>query len=266
VIRSPGFILHAIVLLALYAAGCDLLESDSEVYQTAHAARAEFHFTLPERGIDRLEIEAVNGPIAITAAAPDSAPGVSGERMVSSNSREDARNHLEELEVRCLTLGRTVLLQTRQPRETSGRSYIVSYKVRIPSSWSLGVDLVNGLVTIDSMRSKTDVQLVNGDVALRGLSGDVTAHMVNGSVLGSVILPPQGRLVLETVNGAISLALPRSTSAQFGANVENGRIHFSELPLQDIRSNKKALYGRLGEGEGTIALKSVNGSILVQGY
>ena len=70
---------------------------------------------------------------------------------------------------------------------------------------------------------------------------------------------------MSVVNGAITLGIPKSTSAEFSAAIVNGYINVSDLTLYDSQSTTHSLTGRLGAGEGTISLMVTNGTIAVVG-
>ena len=123
---------------------------------------------------------------------------------------------------------------------------------------------------------------VNGAIKATGLAGDVLAETVNGSITlategaaraetvnGSIdarVGTTEGseRLSFETVNGGITLELPRDTNAALSAETVNGRIS-SELELTETRkSSRRELIGTLGSGGREVSLETVNGSIRIR--
>ena len=63
------------------------------------------------------------------------------------------------------------------------------------------------------------------------------------------------------------MSIPTSTSAEFSADVAGiGAIIVSDLDIKDSLSTSKSLTGTLGNGEGSIALNSVNGNIEIIGF
>lgn len=71
---------------------------------------------------------------------------------------------------------------------------------------------------------------------------------------------------MSAVNGTVGLQIPQNTSAQFAAEVVNGSISTTGLIIHDAITTPKSVRGRLAGGEGKIALKTVNGSIIVKGF
>ena len=66
-------------------------------------------------------------------------------------------------------------------------------------------------------------------------------------------------------NGDIDLAVPTSTSADFSASTGNGTVSVSNLNLKGGTQTLRSKNGMLGQGEGTIALRTSNGHITVSG-
>jgi len=79
-------------------------------------------------------------------------------------------------------------------------------------------------------------------------------------------LPEDGTINLNLVTGNIELDIPQNTSAEFSAAVVTGTISISDLVLQNQVSTSGSLSGTLGNGEGTISLNVVTGSVNVQGF
>jgi DUF4097 and DUF4098 domain-containing protein YvlB len=154
----------------------------------------------------------------------------------------------------------------------------------MPDDWEALVNNVNGNVLIDSPAGKVSIGLVNGNVQLREISetisvgltngnvvlakiiGNTFIALVNGNIDASLTLPQQGTCEMSTVNGTINLQIPQSTSAQFSAEVVTGSISTSGLIVHDKTTTPTSVRGRLACGEGKIALKTVNGNIIVKGF
>lgn len=109
-------------------------------------------------------------------------------------------------------------------------------------------------------------ELTNGNITMRGMHGSLHAELVNGNVLAEMILPVNGVCEIGAVNGVIGLHIPKTTSAEFDAEVSNGAISLTGLALQATVTSPKSVHGRLGSGEGRIALQTVNGNIEVAGF
>jgi len=113
-----------------------------------------------------------------------------------------------------------------------------------------------------------DVRVIESDdnVANTNFFAAETFSSVNGQLNAKLALPPQGTCKMSTVNGQILLTIPKTTSAEFFASVTNGEINLANLSLNNSVSTPKSLRGRMGDGQGTITLSTVNGNISVSGF
>lgn len=221
---------------------------DGDMSDTNFTAEESFSF---ESGITtqtRLRVQGINGGITITGSPDTNAVSTTGVRRVGSDSVADAQTNLARLEVRVTSLTDEILVETIQPEQTGGRNYNVDYTITIPQGLNVSVTHVNG------------------NVALNEIVGNATVELTNGPIDGQVTLPRDGTIDLSTTNGNIDLRIPQSTNAEFSANVTNGSISTSDLVLANQVSSGNSLQGTLGDGRGTISLRTVNGNISVTGF
>jgi hypothetical protein len=246
-------------------------------------AVAPFSFTVNVANQNRFRIEGINGIIDIVGVLGATTVEIRGERRVRSKSEDDARDYLRNLEVRVTDSNNEVFVKTVQPQETHGRNLEVTYYIRIPVDWETIANNANGNVLVDSLAGKVAVALANGNVQMREISGNLTisltngnvslaaitggtlVSLVNGNIIAGVTLPQNAACEMNTVNGTIALRIPQSTSALFSAEVTNGVINVTGLVMHDTITSPKSVSGRLAEGRGKIALKTVNGNIGVTG-
>ena len=277
-------------LLALYLVACSMLGvsachvTDAFDASGNETASDSFSFRIEVSQQSRLRIAGINGPITITARPGVPAVEIWGEKSVTSRSQSDARSYLSRLEVRVSDSHDEIVVKTVQPDDTDGRSLEVEYHLLVPDYWLASIENVNGEVTLDSLRNHCDVVVLNGNVRLRqitgsvqvsltngnvflaGIQGNSEVHLINGNIFAEVTMPPSGSCEMNATNGAIDLRIPRDTSAQVSAEVTNGSIMITELVLHQSTSSTHIVQGRLADGEGTIALRTVNGNIRVGGF
>jgi hypothetical protein len=210
---------------------------------------AEETFSLPVSATaeSTLTVRGINGGVDVTGGAAPGSVTIAGVRRVESNSLSDAQSRLAGLQVQVTTLGSEIIVETDQPADTEGRNYIVNYTISVPD----GVDV--------------SVRNTNGGVTLTGIAGNVVVDLTNGTISSQVTLPRDGTIEESTVNGDIELRIPASTSAQVTANVTNGEIRVSGLTIEDQNAAGNSLEGTLGDGRGTISIRTVNGSITLTG-
>jgi hypothetical protein len=215
---------------------------------TTFEARESFTYHMNAATSSRLRLEGVNGRIRIEGSSDSASVLVTGDRVVRSESKEDARRHLEYLEVRIEEIGGELAVRTVQPENADGRHYEVNYAISLPRSW------------------RVEVQSLNGNVTLSNLHGGARVDLLNGEIAGDLALPMDGAIDLETVNGEVDLRIPGGTSAEFSANVVNGTIDVSGLALRDAHETRTSVQGTLGDGRGRITLRTTNGKISVRAF
>jgi Putative adhesin len=138
----------------------------------------------------------------------------------------------------------------------------IDFTVSVPSGVRFVARTVNGLVEAKSLDADAEAHTVNGDVVL-STSGTAQGETVNGSITASVG-KISSALKFSTVNGAISLEVPRGASARIRARTKNGPIRsdfhlavHGEFPAQHAE-------GVIGCGGPELQIATVNGSISVR--
>jgi hypothetical protein len=139
----------------------------------------------------------------------------------------------------------------------------VEFHVLVPKGVRVGVNTVNGAVSVGGATSEVDAGTVNGELEVATTGGRVNARNVNGSVraqLGRV--DDDGDMDFSTVNGRVEL----DVASDFGADVDmqtvNGSIN-TDFPMTLTgRMNPRRLHAHVGAPGGPrIRLHTVNGSI-----
>lgn len=236
------------LVAALGAAACAIGFFDDGYGRSNDVEVSEaFSFQEEVAGLVRLEIEGINGSVAITGDASAAEARIEGRRRVRSSSRSDARDFLDRVTVEVVRVVDALVVRTRQPGDTGGRELLVEYEVVIPA------DL------------RVEILLVNGVVDVSGMKGDLEARVVNGELLASHSLPAGGEADMTLVNGILRLDVPASTSAMLEADVVNGTISVVGLTLEEATTSARSVRGRLGDGDGRIDLQVTNGTITVRG-
>ena len=134
----------------------------------------------------------------------------------------------------------------------------VDFTVKVPAAVKFFATTVNGGIDAQALRSDVDVATVNGRIAL-STTGLGSANTVNGSIDAS--LGASGGtepLEFRTVNGNITVRLPKSLNASLHADLMNGGFE-SDFPLmvQSIRARNKRIVGTIGSGGRDLALPRV---------
>ena len=248
--RMP--VLAAVVTAAIPLSACFL--GDGPL--TAHES------VLETRGLDptgEFSLENVNGGIAI---ATWSEPRV----RIEAEKHALSSRALERVRVEIDGEGDRVAVRTRVDRGGTffGRSGKVDYRITLPSRARLELETVNGTVEVDGVTGRMRVECVNGSVRIRRAAGEVTASTVNGAIRARYgPVEPGGRHRFSTTNGSIDVELPEKTGGRLEARTINGRVT-CDLPLESREGSRRRLEGRLGPGNDSFKLTTVNGSIRVR--
>ncbi len=138
----------------------------------------------------------------------------------------------------------------------------VHFTLTVPAGVRLnGIDTVNARIAIDGIRGAVKASTVNGEIRATGLGDDVSLSTVNGPVRAEfAALGAQGRLKFRTVNGAVTVTLPKTTGATVAASTVNGGIS-CDFPLQGTRAGGHHLNGTIGDGTASLTASTVNGGI-----
>jgi len=227
-----------------------------------------FSFDVTVVNQDQFELQAVNGEITITGESSANMVMVSGiKRVQSTISAEDAKEHLQDLEVEWESVANVVSVETIQPQDTLELNYRVDYTIALPNYFVIQVNSINGIVTLDSIDNDVTVNMANAEVTLKNIHGSALVHLANGTIDSEVVLPLQGTIDLKVATGGdIHLAIPTTTSAEFFATTLFGTITVSSnLVLQNEVITSTSHSGTLGSGEGDISLGAL-GDINVSGF
>lgn len=254
--------------------------------------REDFSYTRAAAAGGGLTLENVNGDITIIGVEGLSSVEINGVKTVRGKSSEGAKSHIGDIKIDLSGDPNALTIKTLQPDDPDGLEYSVAYSIKVPSSWNISVENVNGDVRIASVKNGVKVELVNGRLETREVAGNFDASVVNGGIKGDVSLPEHGAGSLEMVNGTIStrlsvpstaacavevtngdiaLMLPKGSSANVTAQSVSGNVRFRGLDFSKVERTEnmgagESFQGMLGSGSGTITLATVNGQIAMEGF
>jgi len=249
-----------------------------------YEAKESFTYQIPDIGFLALQVEAINGNIGVKAISQLDTILIRGERIVKSESLEDAQEQLQNLQVVIDQSTNLLIIRTEQPKQTNGRSFQVNYGIEIPAEWPQKLVQVNGNITselslgnvnitgtngnifVKDCISTVETVLANGNINILDVFGSVHASLTNGNIITKMSLSDGGVCNLENVNGIVQLAIPTTTSATFSASTVNGLVSISNLDLNNSQISQRHISGILGDGKGTIVLQTTNGNVSTSGY
>ena len=139
----------------------------------------------------------------------------------------------------------------------------VEFHVLVPKGVKVGVNTVNGAVTVDGATSDVDASTVNGEVDVTTGGGRVNASNVNGGVRARLArVESDGTMDFTTVNGTVTVEVP----ADFGGDLEvqtvNGSLNTNFELTVSGRMDPHHLRGHVGRPGGPrLRLETVNGNV-----
>jgi hypothetical protein len=236
----------------------------------AVAARAEsyafkepFTRTAPFNANGELSLENVNGAVEIHTWDKN-------EILIEGEKSAKTDEELRLIDLSIETSPTSAAIKVKLPKRSGGWFFgsniraSVRFKLTVPARAVLRkIETVNASITLDGLLGSVHAATVNGRIAATGLGGDAKLETVNGSIRAAFAsLAPGQHLACETVNGGITLALPKNAGAEVRASVVNGHID-CDFPIQLSagRVGRGSLKGAIGDGRATLKAGTVNGSI-----
>jgi DUF4097 and DUF4098 domain-containing protein YvlB len=214
--------------------------------EAAFTAKRTEHFNATLSSRSTVRIENVSGDIVASPGKEFSAV-VTTTVTAPSQSRAD-----EALRKVRIVQGRDddeLSLETHWPdsrefsfsEERKGRRRVVErcrgckvttrYEIVIPPGVKAALRTVNGEVQTRDLDGELDLHSVNGSVRANGTHRSVAAQTVNGKVeIVAQVFPAEASADLQTINGSITLTLPKNARFDLAASTTNGSIA-STFPL-----------------------------------
>lgn len=215
---------------------------------------------LRESGVNRLEVlDNANGSISVTGSSRRDIT-VQARVVATAESDSDARSLARDVSV-TLDNGR---IRTTGPDHEQRRSWSVSYRIDVPSSFDVNLETSNGSVAVEGVKGRIDMESSNGSVRLTDVGGRVNARTSNGSVhvtLSGKYWDGDGMTVV-TSNGSARLDLPDGYNAHLIAGTNNGSLNL-DIPVTVQGRVSKHVDTTLGSGGATIEMRTSNGSLRI---
>jgi hypothetical protein len=224
---TPFFSLLALAAVAAPCAAQDRADDWVERCRSGnHGPNREVHCEvresrIPARGTLRVDAGQNGG---VTVRAWDGRDVLVRAR-VESHARTVAEARELARGIRVSTDG--TIQATGPERSGRDRGWTVGYEILVPARTDLAVETQNGPISVERLTGTIRLRAQNGPISLSGLGGDVNARTENGPIFVTL----SGRrwsgegLDVETVNGPVSLRLPRGYAAHLESGTENGPIN-----------------------------------------
>lgn len=241
------------------------------VFAPTHARAAApylFRGTL-QRG-QTLEVRDINGAVAI----------VPGKQLVVRATKTTVRANPDDVRIVRRSNANGMMFCVRYPGANAATTCAdgmhdrhavrtdndtrVDFEVTVPSGVRVRIATVNGEVNVKS-DALVAARTVNGKIAIE--AGDVTdAVSVNGAVDIRVHDAASTKpMHVSTLNGSLTITLPRTAGYRVHAAVLNGDIIAGGLTVTRPKYGPGArLDGKIGDGRRALDLHALNGSIAIE--
>lgn len=146
---------------------------------------------------------------------------------------------------------------------TRNNDVVVEFHVLVPKGVKVGVNTINGALTVEGATAEIDAGTINGEVEVATSGGPVNASTVNGGVRARVgRVDSDADMAFTTVNGGVIAEF----TGDFGGDVEmstvNGALRTDYEITISGRLDPKHLRAHIGKPGGPrIKLRTVNGSV-----
>ncbi len=244
----------AAALLAANGVSADVTEEQTFSYELADGGR--------------ISVDNVNGNVTVVGGSGNAVEIVA----IKKGKNQDI---LDEIEISIDHSSDAIRIETEFPDKGvkgwfswgDGNRGSVSYTITVPSSANLeSVESVNGNVEISGVSGVVKASTVNGSIKASDLTGNARIETVNGSVAATFAsLSGQQKAICESVNGRLTINLPKDADTSVSAETINGGIDGSDFGLE---TNKgfigRDLKGDIGNGSARLSLSTVNGAIKIR--
>ena len=235
------------------------------------AAQTDFEWTGQLAPGQRIEVVGLNGSIHASAARGGNvtvtAVKTAGNRGNPSEVRVEMIEHAGGVTV-CVVYPAPADRPANECRPGGGgqnnnrdNDTRVDFTVQVPAGIGLLARTVNGSIDAQGLQGDAEATTVNGSVNL-STAGTARATTVNGSInatMGSAVWPNGAKFT--TVNGEVTLRLPRTVNADVRVSTVSGGIR-SDFPLQlSGDPGPKHAEGVLGGGGQRLDVTTVNGAV-----
>jgi hypothetical protein len=213
----------------------------------------------------RLTLSNLNGGVTVTGWDKN-------EFEVTVNKRASSKELLDDAEVMADFDGDHLRIEVEYDFDDDGEKdetinfdgddLIVAFEIRAPRGAEIRrLELVNGSVEIRGLTGDVNAASVNGNVDGEELSGETRLSTVNGNVTLSSITTHDD-IELSSVNGSVTLYLPKNVNAKLTASTVHGDIR-GELG-HGVTHAGGSMDAVLGSGGPRIELGTVNGDIRIR--
>ena len=245
----------------LYACSSTDDTDDTDDFRADESESRDF----PSSQMTKVEVKNINGSIR-SSVWSDELIYVLFDKWATGNTEQEAQANIDDIKIYVSEddVPGVLIIDVDIPINVE-TDHGCNITLKLPSSLSLDLESITGVIEIQDTKAEATLETVNGAIAAKNHDGDLIASTSNGTIDADIVLPDQGECMLSTLNGNITLSIPDTISAMIDASTVNGTVEVDRnLGIVITREEKKKFKGKMGNGEGQIELKTVNGDVRVE--
>lgn len=269
-ITVGALLVIVLILLAMGgAAFLCLFASKGPVTNEGPIIQKAYDYNGTLAGLDTVNLEVIN-----INGFVDVKEGDGDAYAINVNTRGTEKDHerfkveFTQTETNGVKTLKLEVKDTKEPRTFSSK-YSSDVTVTIPKGkkYDMGLVTVNGNVDLGNFTcERVKAATVNGALGSRASAANATYVTVNGDI-DVKTSAMKGDIFLNTVNGGVTVSVPRDASLSLNAHLVNGAIS-CDLPLEVREKSRMGLVGKTaGYTEGIyIETSLVNGNIDIRAH
>ena len=265
-------ILALALSVGLATAACDIEAQNGKFNIDIASGKATETWSRSYKLADKGRFELINVNGRITAEPADGAEVVvEGRKTIKARSDEGAKELLAKLEIREEVGESTVRVEARPPRLSGFSSHEIEWTIKVPKGVVLDLRTTNGGVRLNDIGNDVHAKTTNGGVHGERLQSNVVeATTVNGGIELELSKPldQDGSIDMESVNGGVTLALPRESKASIEARCVNGGVHVEDIDIkrdddgnENERERRRRLNATMNGGGAKVRMSTTNGGV-----
>ncbi|MBP7461138.1 MAG: DUF4097 family beta strand repeat protein [Candidatus Delongbacteria bacterium] len=142
-----------------------------------------------------------------------------------------------------------------------------AFEFCIPCRMAVNLSTEVGDIILLHTRGETHLKSITGNIQAEGITADqIDIESVTGSIAADFAADSIPHWDIKLTTGAISCYIPKKVSAVVECRVTTGSIEARNLDLSDAEQSSSLLRWKNMQGEGTITLDLITGSISLTGY
>jgi hypothetical protein len=241
-------------------------------------------------GVDRVDIDNIDGPVTITAHSGSDVRLVA-RRTAKADSAEERQKADQEVKLDISQSGGTLRVYVDTPDRCDcgdgrgysrgrDRGYNVRYdfELEVPARTATKVRTINhAQIKLSGTSGDYDLKAINGGIEMTDVGGSGKVDALNGGVKATFKTNPTAESLFKSLNGVVELAFQPNLNANLQLKTFNGGVYtdfeVSALPITPAsaeRKNGKFVYRsnrfqgmKVGAGGPEIKVDAFNGDIRI---